>query len=313
MKALVTGAAGFIGSHITEHLLENGAEVVGVDNLINGKMENVEPFLGNSSFEFVHGDIRDGSLCDILCKGVDYVFHEAAIVSVQCSVDDPVKTNDHNVTGTLNMLNAARSNQIERFIYAASSSAYGDQDETVKKENTQERPQSLYAVSKLAGEHYCAAFNRVYGLPTICLRYFNVFGPRQRADSGYAAVIPRFIEALKNHVTPTIYGDGQQTRDFIYVSDVVTANVLACGASERANGRVVNVGTGRKTSINELLALVAKELGEGSVEPRYTWERDGDVRASQASIALAYELLGYAPTIALEHGIRRTCNWWGEH
>lgn len=309
MRVLVTGAAGFIGSNLVEELVRRGADVVAVDNFITGKPENIAPFL--SAIRFIDGDLRDPAVCRQCCLGVDYVLHEAALGSVPRSVADPVTSNDHNVNGFLNILVAARDAGVKRFVYAASSSAYGDTTVLPKVETMPANPLSPYAVSKFVGELYASVFFRVYGLETIGLRYFNVFGPRQDPAGAYAAVIPRFISALMKGERPVIHGDGTQTRDFTYVSNVVDANLRALSASPEAAGNIFNIGAGGRITLNQLFFEISKVLGS-SIQPIYTESRPGDVHDSQASIEKAHRFLGYTPTIDVHTGLELAVDWYRE-
>ncbi len=306
-KYLVTGAAGFIGSHLVETLIGRGQSVVGVDNFITGKRENIDPFV--ERMEFVEGDIRDLELCRRLCDGADFVLHQAALGSVPRSVDDPITTNDHNLNGTLAMLVAARDAGVERFVYAASSSAYGDTRVLPKVETLPSTPLSPYAVTKYAAELYASVFHGVYGLPTVGLRYFNIFGPRQDPEGAYAAVIPRFVKAVLGGQPPTIDGDGGQTRDFTYVENAVQANLKACVAPEEANGEVFNVGAGDRISILELCAKVLELLGS-DLRPEHGAPRPGDVRDSLADIEKAQRILGYEPEVDALSGLEKAIGWY---
>lgn len=308
-KYLVTGAAGFIGSHLVETLIGRGESVVGVDNFITGKRENIDPF--TDRMEFVEGDIRDLELCRRLCGGADFVLHQAALGSVPRSVDDPITTNDHNLNGTLAMLVAARDAGVQRFVYAASSSAYGDTKVLPKVETLPSTPLSPYAVTKYAGELYASVFHGVYGLPTVGLRYFNIFGPRQDPEGAYAAVIPRFVKAVLGGQPPMIDGDGGQTRDFTYVENAVQANLKACVAPEEANGEVFNVGAGMRISILELCAKVL-ELLDSDLRPEHGAPRPGDVRDSLADIEKARRILGYEPEVDALSGLEKAIGWYRE-
>jgi len=311
MKFLVTGGAGFIGSNITEALVEKGEEVRVIDNLSTGKKENLEPFL--DKIEFIEGP--EGDLCDIevakkAVEGVGYIFHEAALPSVPRSVRDPISSNNANVSGTLNLLCAARDAGVKRLVYASSSSVYGESPVLPKKEDMSSEPLSPYAVSKLAGELYCKAFYRVYGLETVSLRYFNVFGPRQDPSSQYAAVIPKFIKAMLKKENPFIYGDGTQTRDFTYVENVVNANLLAI-ESRDAVGKVFNISYGSSRSINQLVKSLNKILGE-NIKSKYEKERPGDIMYSRGDISSAENILGYRPKVSLEEGLKKTVDWFSK-
>jgi nucleoside-diphosphate-sugar epimerase len=303
----VTGAAGFIGSNLVEHLLAQGAKVIGVDNFITGKRANLAPFADRLTF--VEGDVRDLALCRRLCQGVDYVLHEAALGSVPRSVDDPLTTHDHNVNGTVNVLVAARDAGVKRVVFAASSAAYGDTEVLPKVETMPPNPLSPYAVTKLVGEQYVSVFHRVYGQGTVALRYFNVFGPRQDPDGMYAAVIPRFLQALLRGQRPVIYGDGEQTRDFCFVENVVQANLRACTAPAEACGQVFNVGAAGRVSLNALLAHLARLLGT-DLPAVHEPARAGDVRDSQADIGKARRLLGYDPQFDVFAGLDRAIDWY---
>lgn len=307
---LVTGAAGFIGSNLVEALLARGASVRGVDNFLTGKRGNIAPFLGR--MEFTEGDVRDLDLCRRLCAGVGFVLHEAALGSVPRSVDDPVTSNDHNVNGTLNMLVAARDAGVKRFVYAASSSAYGDTAVLPKVETMPSSPLSPYAVTKHVGELYCRVFHRVYGLPAVGLRYFNVFGPRQDPEGAYAAVIPRFIRAILRGERPVINGDGEQTRDFCYVENVIQANLAACAAPAAVDGEIVNIGAGGRISLNALTRRMLELLGS-SLEPVHGPPQPGDVRDSQADVDKARRLIGYEPKVDALTGLGRAIEWYKEH
>jgi UDP-N-acetylglucosamine/UDP-N-acetyl-alpha-D-glucosaminouronate 4-epimerase len=302
MRCLVTGGAGFIGSHLVEALVARGDQVRVLDNLSTGFEQNLEPLSGK--IELRQEDLRDESAIDRACEQIDVVFHVAAMPSVPRSLDDPVTSFEINARGTLNVLLAARNHRVQRVVYSASSSAYGDTEELPKHERMTPQPKSPYAADKLHGENLCRVFTEAYRLPCVALRYFNVFGPRQRPDSAYAAVIPKFLDAMIRNETPTIYGDGEQSRDFTYIDNAVSANLLAA-ASATAPGLVLNIGSGSRTTLNEVLRAIAKECG---AEPRARHEaaRVGDVRHSQADIALAKKHLGYAPTVGLEEGLRRT-------
>ena len=307
MKYLVTGVAGFIGSHIAERLVGEGHEVVGLDNFATGYRENMATFIDD--IEFIDGDIRELETCHRACEGVDHVIHQAALGSVPRSVKDPVATHESNATGTLNMLVAARDADADSFVFAASSSVYGDTDVLPKVETMKLRPMSPYATTKAMGEHYIANFADVYGLNTVGVRYFNIFGPRQDPDGPYAAVIPKFINILLEGGTPTIHWDGEQTRDFTYIDNAVDANILATRHAERAAGEVMNVGCGDRISINQLYESITKHLGV-DVDPDYGDKRPGDVRDSLADISKAGELIDYEPLVEVDEGLRRTVEWF---
>ena len=300
-KVVVTGGAGFIGSHLALKLAERGNHVTIVDDLSTGRVENIAALLKTSGAELVRGSVTDLSLLQSVFSGASYVFHLAAIPSVPRSIEDPLGTHQVNVTGTLNVLMAARDSNVQKVVYASSSSVYGDTPTLPKREDMMPSPQSPYAVAKLAGEYYCSVFHQVFGLPTVCLRYFNVYGPRQDPHSPYAAVIPKFITSVLQGRPPIIFGDGGQTRDFTYVEDATEANILAVESD--ATG-IFNIGSGDRVSINELARLVLEILGK-DLEPQHLEPRAGDIRHSLADIALA-KTFGYTPRHSLSEGVRRT-------
>jgi len=302
---LVTGGAGFIGSNIVEELVRRGERVRVLDNFSTGKRENVAPFLGD--IELIEGDLRHLDTVRQAVEGVDYVLHQGAIPSVPRSIDNPLDTNEANVRGTLNLLVAAREAGVKRVIYASSSAVYGDTPTLPKTEEMKPAPLSPYAVSKLAGEHYCQVFYQVYGLETVALRYFNVFGPRQDPTSQYAAVIPRFVTAMLSGEQPIIYGDGEQSRDFTYVSNVVQANLLAATVPDVA-GQVFNIACGQRYNLLELVATINRILGT-DIAPLHTAPRVGDIKHSLADIARARERLGYQVEVEFEEGLRRLIAW----
>jgi nucleoside-diphosphate-sugar epimerase len=309
-RFLVSGGAGFIGSNLVEALLARADSVRVLDDFSTGRRENLREAgawaaRGGGSFEVVEGDIRDLETCRRAVAGVDYVLHQAAIPSVQRSVKDPLSTNAVNVGGTLNLLVAARDENVKRLVFASSSSLYGESETLPKVESMPSAPISPYGLQKLAGETYLRVFHRLYGTPTVALRYFNVFGPRQDPASEYSAVIPKFIAAIRAGRTPTIYGDGEQTRDFTFVANVVQANLRACEAGPEALGGAYNIACGSRISLNDLVAKLAG-FGGRSVEPAHAPARAGDIRHSLAGIALATERLGYRPEVSLEDGLRRT-------
>ncbi len=308
-RFLVTGAAGFIGSNLVEALLRAGEAVRGLDNFLTGKRENLR---GLEAAEFLEGDVRDPETCARACEGVEYVLHQAALGSVPRSVENPVLSNECNVTGTLNMLVAARDARVRRFVFAASSSAYGDTPTLPKVETMPARPLSPYALTKHVGEQYCRIFTDLYGLETVSLRYFNVFGRRQDPFGAYAAVIPRFVSSLLAGRSPEIYGDGEQTRDFTYVADVVQANRKACAAPRAACGEVFNVACGARISLNELHREIARLLGSAR-EPVYAPPRAGDVRHSLADVGKARRLLAYEPTYDVRRGLEEAIGWYREN
>jgi len=304
MKYLVTGGAGFIGSHLVEHLVTEGHEVVVLDDLSSGRVDNLESVLDR--IQFVEGSITDLNACRAVTGSVDFVLHQAALTSVSRSVEEPMLAHQVNVTGTLNVLLAAREARVRRVVYAASTAAYGDAVELPNREDMLPRPLSPYAATKLAAEEYCRAFLATYGLETVTLRYFNVFGPRQDPASPYAAAIPRFIMAALARSAPTIYGDGNQTRDFTFVTNVVHANLLACHASaRRVAGQVFNVGGGRQISINDLWQRIQDLIGV-RLPARHGDPRPGEVRDSVASIERARADLGYSPQVDFEEALWRT-------
>jgi nucleoside-diphosphate-sugar epimerase len=304
---LVTGGAGFIGSHIAAEAAARGARVRVIDDLSTGHLENLEEIGGD--VDLVRGSVADDALLRRALEGVELVFHEAAIPSVPRSIENPRETHDACVEGTFRLLLAARDAGVRRVVYAASSSAYGDQPVLPKVETMAPDPLSPYAVAKLVGEYYCQVFTRAYKLETVALRYFNIFGPRQDPSSQYSGVISRFISALSRGDAPVIYGDGEQSRDFTYVANAVEANLLAAEAP-RAAGKVINVANGRQTTLNELLAAAKKLTGRDDAEAVYRESRAGDVRHSLADITRARELLGYEPRVPLEDGLRHTLDWW---
>lgn len=306
---LVTGGAGFIGSHLVEELLKKGESVRILDNFSTGKRENLEPWL--DEIELVEGSVEDIEICKAAVKGVEFVLHQAALCSVPRSVKDPVATNGSNVTGTLNLLWACKEAGVRRFVGASSSSVYGDSEILPKVETMPQKPCSPYAVSKLVQEHYGAVFHRIYGLETVALRYFNVFGSRQDPHSAYAAVVPAFAEALIREREATIFGDGQQSRDFTYVKDCVQANLRACEAAGAA-GEVFNIASGRRITINDLYDKMAGLLNKRE-RPVYKAPRPGDVRHSLADITKAHRLLGYEPRYTLDQGLAEAIAWYEEN
>lgn len=303
---LVTGGAGFIGSHVVQHLLQRGERVRVVDNLCTGSIERLGRL--RSTIDFVDADLADPKVCDRVVDGVTYVLHQAAIPSVQRSIRDPLTSNRANVTATLNLLESCRTRRVERVIYAASSSVYGDTAVLPKQEDMPANPLSPYALQKFVGERYARMYHELFGLETVSLRYFNVFGPRQDPQSEYSAVIPKFINKLLNDETLTIFGDGDQSRDFTYVDNVVEANLLALKATGAA-GKVCNIGCGTRISLNQLVANLEKIIGrKANVE--YQPARPGDVRDSQADITRAKNILDYSPQISIEDGLRKTVDWF---
>jgi len=318
---LITGGAGFIGSHLVETLVKQGETVRVLDNFSTGKEENLrfidELAIPANRFTLLTGDIRNFSTCQQACEQVDFVLHQAALGSVPRSVDDPLTTNDVNSNGTLNMLVAARDAKVKRFMYASSSSVYGDAVSTglhgtavpAKVESQIPNPQSPYAISKLTGEYYCRVFFAIYHLETVALRYFNVFGQRQDANSHYAAVIPKFITALINDQSPTIYGDGEQSRDFTHVDNVVQANLNACHTLPATSGEFLNVACGERTTLNALYSKLCALMGK-SIQPLYAPARAGDVKHSLADINRAKEVIRYAPPVTISQGLKKTTEWF---
>ena len=305
-RVLITGIAGFIGSSLARTLLAEGAEVRGVDNLSTGKHENLDEI--RSRIDFREADVQDRAAMDSACRGVDYVFHEAAIPSVPVSVADPIGTNGPNLNGTLIVLEAARQAKVKRVMYAASSAAYGDAPEMPKRESHLPAPISPYAVQKVAGEHYLASYARVYGLETVSLRYFNIFGPRQDPTSQYSGVLARFISQMAAGEAPTIFGDGQTSRDFTYIDNVVSANLLAAKAPASVSGKVINVATGRAVTLLEAYEAVRRIVGFGG-DVKFGPEREGDIKHSLADISLAEQLLGYKVVTPFEQGLEQTIAW----
>lgn len=300
--ALVTGGAGFIGSHLAERLLEAGWSVRVLDDFSSGREENLARC--RDRIELLRGDLRDPELVGRAVRGVEVIFHQAALASVPRSIAEPERTHSVNATGTLGLLEAARRAGVRRLVFAASSSVYGDTPTLPKVETMPANPSSPYALQKYVGEAYCGLYHRLYDLETVALRYFNVYGPRQDPRSEYAAVIPRFVTACLRNQSPRIHGDGEQTRDFTFVSDAVEANLLAADAP-RASGAVMNVAGGRRVSLNRLLGEIV-ELTGARVEPRHDPPRPGDVRDSLADLGRAKELLGYNPAVPLRDGLLRT-------
>lgn len=309
MNILVTGGAGFIGSHITERLVQLGHSVTVLDDLSTGRWENIAHL--DEQIRFVRGSITDRALLQEVMQGIEVVFHQAALGSVPRSVEDPLTTHEVNVTGTFNVLLTARDAGVRRVVYAASSSAYGDTPTLPKVETMLPNPLSPYAVSKLVGEYYCQVFTQVYGLETVSLRYFNVFGPRQNPDSQYAAVIPKFITAALKGEPLTVFGDGEQSRDFTYIENVVQANLLAMESS-RAVGKVYNVACGGRYTLNELIRQLEAIIGR-KLEVQHLPPRAGDVKHSMASIDAALLDLSYSVRVSFEEGLRTTLLWFRQH
>ncbi len=307
-KYLVTGGAGFIGSNIAEELVERGYAVRIIDNFLTGKRENISSFL--DKIELVEGDIRDYDACSRALDGVDFVLHQAALPSVPRSIEDPLLTNEINIKGTLNILLASREAKVKGFVFASSSSVYGDDPNLPKKEGTLGNPLSPYAISKLTGEKYCRVFSQIFGLPTVCLRYFNIFGPRQDPSSQYAAVVPNFISRMLKGESPTIFGDGEQTRDFTHVSNVVEANILASKA-QGVSGEVFNIACGERTTVNSLASNLNRILKE-EISPYFAEPRPGDVRDSFADMSKARKMLKYEPLVPFSKGLEETMRWYRE-
>ncbi len=321
---LITGGAGFIGSNLAEVFLKQGEEVRVLDNFSTGKEENLsfinDMNLPSGKFTLIREDIRNLSSCHHACEHVDFVLHQAALGSVPRSIDDPITTNEVNIQGTLNILVAARDAKVKRLIYASSSSAYGDPISTTladdkpvpKVESQTPNPQSPYAISKLTGEYDCHVFYKIFGLETIPLRYFNVFGKRQDANSAYAAVIPKFVKSLLSDQPPTIYGDGEQSRDFTHIDNVVQANLKACHTTQDALGKTINAACGVRTSINQLYFKLCEIMGK-NIKPLYSPPRAGDVKHSLADISRAKDLLSYDPRVDIITGLRKFVEWYANN
>ena len=308
-RLVVTGGAGFIGSNIVDRLVAEDNEVVVIDNLLTSKANNLKDVM--SRIKFVNGDIQDLDLLAREFEGIDYVLHQAALASVPRSIENPIASNQNNIDGTLNVLVAARDAGVKRVVYAASSSAYGNTPTLPKHEGMASDPLSPYAITKLVGEQYCKVFYEIYGLETVSLRYFNVFGPRQDPNSHYAAVIPKFITAMLNDERPVIFGDGEQSRDFTYVQNNVDANLLACTAPNAA-GKMFNIACGERITLNQLVEVLNDILGK-DIEPLYEEERAGDVKHSLADITLARDVLGYEPEYGFREGLVKTVEWFKQH
>lgn len=303
---LVTGGAGFIGSNIVQTLLEMGEKVRVFDNLATGSKENLSGMIDD--IEFIEGDLRDVDQVQTAAKGVEFILHQGALPSVPVSIDDPIRTNRSNINGTLNALAAARDQGVKRLVFAGSCAVYGDDPQLPKTENMKPLPKSPYALQKLAGEHYCRLFFELYKTETVALRYFNVYGRRQDPESLYSAVIPRFLEAIKSGGEPTIYGDGNQTRDFIFVKDVVSANLKACTA-KNAPGCVFNVASGVQLSINEIVKALERIL-DRRIVPEYESERIGDVKHSVADVSFAEDVLGFKAQVPVDNGLAEYADWF---
>lgn len=318
-RVLVTGGAGFIGSNLCDALLAMGSEVVCLDNFLTGKRENLAHLTNNPKFTLVEGDIRDIEVCRTAVKGCTHVCHQAALGSVPRSVEDPKTTNDINISGSLNVLISAHEAGIQRFVFASSSSVYGDESTMPKVEHKTGTPLSPYAVTKMVNESYTQVYHQMHGMETIGLRYFNVFGRRQDPEGQYAAVIPKFVELLLQSASPVVYGDGEQTRDFTYIDNVVQMNILALSTSnEQAFGQIFNVACGSRISINELFDSIRTLLSKydpslSSTEPTYIGERPGDIRHSLADISKAIQHLDYKPTHDCQLGLEEAMEWyWNE-
>ena len=310
-KILVTGGAGFIGSHLVDRLLNEGFDVTVMDNLYTGRMENIAHHRNKKMFHFVKCDIRDFNLVKEKMKDIDAVFHEAALVSVTSSVRNPIITNDINVGGTINLLKASSDLGVKRFIFASSAAIYGDTNSPLAKEGTIPNPISPYGVSKLAAENYVRVFHKAYGLETVCLRYFNVYGPRQSFDvqDAYGGAITIFTNRLLKNMSPIIYGDGEQTRDFIYIQDVVEANMLALG-SKNAAGEVLNIGTGKNISLNKMVGVLKDITNKKNLKNVYADPRPTDIRHSYADISKAKKILAYDPRFSIKEGLIELVKWY---
>jgi len=303
MKYLVTGGAGFIGSNLVKKLLEMEEDVRILDNFATGKRENILPLINNPHLTIIEGDLRSFHIVRTAVKGVDYILHQGALPSVPRSINDPITTNDVNILGTLNILEGAKEFEVKRVICASSSSIYGNSETLPKIETMPVNPMSPYALTKYAQERYCQIYYNLYGLETVSLRYFNVFGPNQDPTSQYSAVIPKFIKLMSEDKEPIIYGDGSQSRDFTYVENVVLANILACN-SEKAPGEMINIACGESYTLLDLIKMINEILGK-NIEPRFAPERPGDVKHSLASISKAKELLGYEVKVDFKEGLTR--------
>jgi UDP-glucose 4-epimerase len=305
-EALVTGGAGFIGSHLVDGLLAEGCAVTVIDNLTTGKLSNLDHI--KNHIKFYQGDIRDQEILNKVAKDCDIIFHQAAVVSVPLTIDDPVDSATVNEMGTLLVLEAARKNNIKKVVLASSCAVYGDDPEIPKHENMSPDPKSPYAVQKLSGEFYARLYFDLFGLETVCLRYFNVYGSRQDPSSPYSGVISIFMDKASSKKTPVIYGDGNQYRDFVFVKDVVRFNLLAAGSDE-ANGKIFNVGTGKFTQINRLWEMI-RRLNGSNIQPIYERARPGDIRESVAGIDYARKTLGFEPEVSFENGLKETFDWY---
>ena len=308
---LITGGAGFIGSHLCEFFVNNGAKrVVALDNLETGFRKNIEHLFGKPNFEFLEGTIENPQVCFLACENMDVVLHHAALGSVPRSIENPLATNSVNVNGFVNMVFAAKEKGVKKFIYASSSSVYGDDQTFPKTESKTGNLLSPYAVSKFTNEKYAAVFSNLYNIQTIGFRYFNVFGERQNPMGAYAAVIPKFIHSLMHHESPNIYGTGNNTRDFTYVANVVKANLLAIMSEELPINCVMNIACGGTISVNSIFNLVARDLGKKELKPNYVAERKGEIKDSYADISLSQKHLSYSPVVSVEEGIKKTVDWF---
>lgn len=311
-KFLVTGGAGFIGSNLVEVILNLGYKVRVLDNFSTGKRENIKSFLNNENFELIEGDIRDIEICRKTCEGIDYVLHQAAWGSVPRSIKMPVLYEEINIKGHLNMMEAARENKIKKFVYASSSSVYGDHPVLPKKEGIEGYVLSPYALTKKVNEEYANLYFRLYGLETVGMRYFNVFGRRQDPNGFYAAVIPKFVKQLINDEVPQINGDGETSRDFTYINNVIEVNLKACLAGKEASGQAFNIAYGGRETLNNLYNKLCKLLNK-DIKPIYKEERAGDIRHSNADISKAKKLLGYNPEYSMDRGLELTIEWYKEN
>lgn len=311
-KFLVTGSAGFIGSNLVEAILKLGYQVKGLDNFSTGKKENVEQFISNPNYEFIEGDIRELETCMKACEGVDFVLHQAAWGSVPRSIEMPLLYEEINIKGTLHMMEAARQKGVKKFVYASSSSVYGDEPNLPKKEGIEGNLLSPYALTKKVGEEYGKLYTKLFGLDTYGLRYFNVFGRRQDPNGAYAAVIPKFIKQLLNDESPTINGDGKQSRDFTYIENVIEANLKACNAGSEAAGQAYNIAYGGREFLIDINIQLVNALGK-DIQPIFGPERKGDIKHSNADISKAKEMLGYEPDWSFERGIEAAIEWYKEN
>ncbi len=315
-KILITGAAGFIGSNLSEYFVSKGAYVIGLDNLSTGFKNNISSILNNDNFKFIEGDITDFETCEKACNNIDYVLHQAALGSVPRSIKDPIATNNSNVNGFLNMLVSSKSQKVKRFIYAASSSTYGDSKNLPKMEDIIGKPLSPYAITKYLNELYAQNFSSIYGIETVGLRYFNVYGRKQTPEGAYAAVIPKFIKKLINYESPEINGDGSFSRDFTYIDNIIQMNLLAMTTvNKKAINQIFNTACGQRTNLNELVNILKKYLSKydkkiSKIKPIYGPNREGDIPHSLASIDKAKKLLGYKPTHDIQLGIKESIDWY---